>query len=89
MEALKQTMEIPANHKLTIDIPGYIKEKYAEILIIFKDNDISIKSTNDNTELFITDKVKSISGIIKSDKDYKELLDDITDERIKKYENLL
>ena len=89
MEALKQTIEIPVNHKLTIDIPDYIKEKYAEIIIIFKDKDGTGKLPNADKKFFISDKVKSISGIIKSDKDYKELRDEIIEERMNKYENLL
>lgn len=89
MEALKQTIEIPVNHKLTIDIPDYVKEKYAEIIIIFKDKDGSGKLEETDKKFFISDKVKSVSGIINSDKDYKDLRDEIVEERMSKYESLL
>ncbi len=85
MEALKQTIEIPVNHKLTIDIPDYVKEKYAEIIIIFKDKDGSGKLEEADKKFFISEKVKSVSGIINSDKDYKDLRDEITEEFCQTY----
>ena len=45
-----------------------------------------IKRKGRTSELEISKSVKKISGIIKTDKDYKALREMITDERIEKYE---
>ena len=89
MEAIREIIEIPNDHKITISVPDYIKEKYAEVTIIFKNQENTKINRLVKNEFTISDTVKSISGILKTDKDYKELRDEITEERIKKYESIL
>ncbi len=40
-------------------------------------------------KLLITDKVKSISGILKTNKSYEELRDEVIVKRIQKYEDII
>lgn len=47
-----------------------------------------IKTKGDAVDYRISKNVKRITGILKTDKDYKELRDMIMDEKIEKYENL-
>jgi len=47
-----------------------------------------IKTKGHASYLEISKSVKKISGIIKTDKDYKELREMIIDEKIEKYESL-
>ncbi len=89
MEAIREIIEIPNNHKITISVPDYIKEKYAEVTIIFKNQENTKENRLIKNEFTISDKVKSVSGILKTDKDYKELRDEIIEERIQKYEDIL
>jgi hypothetical protein len=47
-----------------------------------------IAKKNPGTERRISDSVKKISGILKTDRDYKSLRDMIIDEKIEKYEGI-
>ncbi len=89
MQAITQTIEIPANHEITLTLPDDVREKYAEVIIILKDTE-NIKSENLNKgKMFISNKVKAVSGIINSDKSYSELKNQIIDDKIKRYESFL
>lgn len=89
VEALRQTVAIPNDHKITISIPEYIKDKYAEVIVIFKQENKIKEEKNEKREIFISDKVKSISGVLKSEKNYKELRDEVMEERKQRYEDIL
>lgn len=60
MEAIKQMVKIPKNHKLTIDIPDYIDtNQVGELILILKESKKRIKgldiSQAMNDPLFIED----------------------------------
>jgi hypothetical protein len=71
MQAIKQMVKIPKNHKLTIDIPDYIDtNQVGELILILKENKKRIKgldiSQAMNDPLFLAD-LKKIK------EDYKDI----------------
>jgi len=81
------------NKSISINF-DYETYKIAEKLAKFSNKSIPemikemIKTKGRVSDFGISKSVKKISGIIKTDKDYKALRDMIIDEKIEKYENL-
>lgn len=93
MEALRISEYVGENGiNIGINKLKGFKNKRVEIIILPMDEEKVIEKTEKldiGKEFFISEKVKSITGILKVDKTDKELKEEIINERISKYEDIL